>query len=181
MQHIRVDVRGRCGNPTWKAPEIVPDGKTLANEKTNLTGGYLFTVAIENSLEHDYVTEKLWQPLAAGSVPLYLGAPNIAEWAPCGNCSCLIDLRQFGSMAQLAAYLHWLVDNRDEYVRFHRWRTDDDVRPAFLRMVEYFRRANEHSVECLVCDMTHRRDHGLIRRRLLAADDPFQHPFPLLL
>ena len=40
---------------------------------------YLFTIAIENSLEYDYVTEKLWQPLAAGSVPIYLGAPNVDE------------------------------------------------------------------------------------------------------
>ncbi|CAF4835450.1 unnamed protein product, partial [Rotaria sp. Silwood2] len=38
-------------------------------------------------LEYDYVTEKLWQPLAAGSVPLYLGAPNIDEWLPCYNYS----------------------------------------------------------------------------------------------
>jgi len=40
---------------------------------------YKFTVAIEKSIQHDYATGKLWQPLAADSVPLYYGGPNIDD------------------------------------------------------------------------------------------------------
>jgi hypothetical protein len=80
MKFIRVDVRGKCGNPQWNESSMknVPPSK-WAEDKTHLSSEYLFTIAIENSLEYDYVTEKLWQPLAAGSIPIYLGASNIDD------------------------------------------------------------------------------------------------------
>jgi hypothetical protein len=73
MRYIHVDIRGKCGNPNWNQCLTVSDPKMLAKEKTTLVSQYLFTIAIENSLEYDYVTEKLWQPLAVGGVPIYLG------------------------------------------------------------------------------------------------------------
>ena len=38
---------------------------------------YKFTLAMENYVCDDYVTEKLWRPLRLGSVPIVFGAPNI--------------------------------------------------------------------------------------------------------
>ena len=38
---------------------------------------YKFLLAIENAECPDYVTEKLWKALKLGTVPIYLGAPNI--------------------------------------------------------------------------------------------------------
>lgn len=38
---------------------------------------YKFVIAFENSACEDYVTEKLWRPLAVGVLPIYYGAPNI--------------------------------------------------------------------------------------------------------
>ena len=38
---------------------------------------YKFCIAIENSLATDYVTEKIYDSLAAGCLPIYYGAPNI--------------------------------------------------------------------------------------------------------
>jgi len=38
---------------------------------------YKFTLAIENYVCDDYVTEKLWRPLRLGSVPIVFGAPNV--------------------------------------------------------------------------------------------------------
>ncbi len=32
---------------------------------------FAFTLAVENSEDEGYATEKLWQPLLAGSVPIY--------------------------------------------------------------------------------------------------------------
>ena len=32
---------------------------------------YRFCIAMENTVAHDYVTEKLWDALAAGCVPIY--------------------------------------------------------------------------------------------------------------
>jgi len=180
MRHIRVDARGKCGNPNWNQTSMPSDLKIWFQEKTKLIKEYLFTVAIENSLEHDYVTEKLWQPLAVGSVPIYLGAPNIDEWLPCNNYSCIIDLRQFSSIKHVAEFIHGLVKNRERYADYHQWRKQENLRPSFIKMINYFQEANKHSIECLICDMAYRRDHGAIRRKLLAANNPFNDTFPSL-
>lgn len=46
-------------------------------EFMKFVGHYKFTIAIENSVCIDYITEKLWRPLIVGSVPIYLGSPTI--------------------------------------------------------------------------------------------------------
>ena len=43
----------------------------------NLMAKYKFTIAIENSLCEDYITEKLWRTLHLGSVPIVLGSSKI--------------------------------------------------------------------------------------------------------
>jgi alpha-1,3-fucosyltransferase 10 len=50
--------------------------------KRQLFSKYKFCVTMENSLAHDYVTEKLWDGLAAGCVPVYLGSPSALKMAP---------------------------------------------------------------------------------------------------
>jgi hypothetical protein len=37
---------------------------------------------MENSVRHDYVTEKLWQGLQAGCVPVFLGSATARDMAP---------------------------------------------------------------------------------------------------
>jgi hypothetical protein len=181
MRYIRVDVYGKCGNPNWDSNKSISnDPKVLAQEKLALVRQYLFTIAIENSFEHDYVTEKLWQPLAAGSVPIYLGAPNIDNWLPCYNYSCIINLRQFSSIRDAANFINKIAQSRSRYVKYHEWRNEESVRPSFIKMVNYFKEANKHSMECLLCDMVYRHDRGAMRRKLLAANNPFNDPFPSL-
>ena len=181
MRYIRVDVRGKCGNPNWTETTNMSDIARWSEEKVSLASGYLFTIAIENSLEYDYVTEKLWQPLAAGSVPLYLGAPNIAEWLPCLNYSCIVHLRDFSSPRRAAEFILGLVRDKKRYLSYHAWRRYAELPARFMNMIKYFHEANQHSIDCLLCDMIHRNDHGALRRKLLAANDPFSDTFPSLL
>ena len=42
-----------------------------------LVASYKFTVVAENAICDDYVTEKLWRTLEAGSVPIVIGSPKI--------------------------------------------------------------------------------------------------------
>lgn len=42
-----------------------------------LTAKYKFTLAFENAVGDDYITEKLWRPLTVGSIPVYLGSPSV--------------------------------------------------------------------------------------------------------
>lgn len=46
---------------------------------------YKFCVAMENSIRQDYMTEKMWDALAAGCIPIYLGSKNAAKIIPDPN------------------------------------------------------------------------------------------------
>ena len=43
---------------------------------------YKFCVAMENSIRQDYMTEKLWDGLIAGCIPIYLGNNNAPHIVP---------------------------------------------------------------------------------------------------
>ena len=43
---------------------------------------YKFTMATENAVCDDYITEKYWRPLRAGSVPIVFGSPKIKASRP---------------------------------------------------------------------------------------------------
>jgi hypothetical protein len=99
-------------------------------EKTKLRvlKNYRFTLAFENSLMPDYVTEKFYQPLLTGTIPIYLGAPNIEEFAPGDNC--FINALDFASPAQLAEF----VQHADP-TEYQHWR-QRDLRSGFLERIE---------------------------------------------
>jgi hypothetical protein len=88
--------------------------------KLALIGQYRFTLAFENAVEPDYVTE-LYDALIAGSVPVYLGAPNVAEFAPAARC--YIDTTHFAGPAELAAYLNRLVEDQRAYSEYLAWKS----------------------------------------------------------
>lgn len=47
--------------------------------KVHELSAYRYTIAFENTIRDGYVTEKLLEPLAAGSVPIYLGAREACD------------------------------------------------------------------------------------------------------
>lgn len=102
------------------------------NTKMSVIAHYPFTLAFENSVSEDYVTEKFFQPLIAGSVPVYLGAPNVAEFAP--GDRCFIDVNDFDGPADVAAYLDRLVSRPDEYAMYLAWKTQP-FRQEFLGLL----------------------------------------------
>ena len=42
-----------------------------------LAAKYKFTLAMENAVCDDYITEKLWRPLRLGSLPIVFGSPKV--------------------------------------------------------------------------------------------------------
>ncbi|CAF1098741.1 unnamed protein product [Didymodactylos carnosus] len=184
MKYIDVDNWGEClSNKKALPPHIVKiqGGESKERDKLNWKDGkmalaseYLFTIAIENSLTHDYVTEKLWQPLVAGSVPIYLGAPNIDEWLPCENC--IIDLRKFKTPQDAAKFLNRVAENKTLYETYHQWRSRQ-VTKHFQNLLSYFNYTEDYSLDCIVCHMAHRADAQVnpyeIKRQFLTYLNPF--------
>jgi hypothetical protein len=79
-------------------------------------------------VEPDYVTEKLFDALTAGSVPVYLGAPNVAEFAPAPHC--YVNTADFAGPVELAAYLNRLVEDERAYGEYLAWKAAG-LSPAF--------------------------------------------------
>jgi alpha-1,3-fucosyltransferase 10 len=94
---------------------------------------YKFTFAFENSISRVYVTEKFFDPLLAGSVPVYLGAPNIEEFAP--GRQCFIDATHFDTPRALARYLMYLDTDANAYAGYLRWKAEP-LRSSFVSMAE---------------------------------------------
>jgi len=99
--------------------------------KLNVLSKFSYTLAFENSIAPDYITEKFYQPLMTGTVPIYLGAPNIEEFAPGDNC--FINAASFDGPADLAAFIHQ-ADPAD----FQVWRKRK-LRKGFLQKLDRIR------------------------------------------
>ncbi|XP_064394525.1 uncharacterized protein LOC135341794 [Halichondria panicea] len=79
-KHIPVNSMSTClPNTLW--PKDIPRSNRRLN-KVVLMRRYLANIAGENSFEKDYVSEKVYDALIAGTVSIYLGAPNIDSFVP---------------------------------------------------------------------------------------------------
>lgn len=101
--------------------------------KLQVISKYKFNLAYENSIEIDYVTEKFFDPLEVGCVPVYMGAPNVEEFAPGDNC--YINAAEFGGPKALAEFLLELNEDDEAYNAYHAWRKQP-VRPQYQRLFE---------------------------------------------
>ena len=70
---LPVDIYGKGWNP---------DGKNIKGHithKIHALMDYEFSIGVENSSEKNYISEKFFDPLLVGTVPLYYGCPNIED------------------------------------------------------------------------------------------------------
>lgn len=115
MRHIDIDSYGRLYNNSSM------EGEDKGWEsKQKLYAQYKFVIAFENSILEDYVTEKLYDSLLAGVVPIYMGAPNVEEYVPYPGC--LVNTRDFASPPELARYIKRCYEDETEYMKYHSWR-----------------------------------------------------------
>ena len=113
MRHVAVDSFGAQLNTAGPIPD--DDGGSAT--KVALLRRYRFTLAFENAIDDGYVTEKLYQPLLAGSVPVYLGAPVDERLIP--GAGCFVDATRL-EPAALAELLSSCT--AEQYGRYHQWR-----------------------------------------------------------
>ena len=103
MKHIKVDSYGACLNNKQLPADLKGSEKFESDKFYKFLARYKFVIAFENALCDDYVTEKLWRTLATGSVPIYLGAPNIESLLPNKNSAILV--KDFQSPQEVANYV----------------------------------------------------------------------------
>jgi hypothetical protein len=111
--------------------------------KYETLSGYTFALCYENMILDGWVNEKIFDAFLAGTIPIYLGAPDITDYVP---EECFIDKRKFSSYGDLGDFLRSLSpadvqtykDNAREYLRSPRYSpfTKDAFADLFVRAVE---------------------------------------------
>jgi len=77
----------------WRGP---------AASKRDVLSQYDFSLCFENCVLRGWITEKIFDCFFAGVVPVYWGAPEIADVVP---AACYIDARNFGGYEELHDFL----------------------------------------------------------------------------
>ena len=130
-QRFRPDPLLVAAKRVWRGP---------AKSKSETLGEYKFALCFENSILKGWVTEKIFDCLFTGTIPVYLGAPEITSHVP---ADCFIDMRRFSGYDELRKYLRSL--DEQEISKFKRNARDflqsDQFRPfSKSAFVDLFRR-----------------------------------------
>ena len=96
--------------------------------KSDTLAGYVFSICFENMVLEGWVTEKIFDCLRAGTIPVYLGAPDIERWVwP----ECFVDMRHFAGYEELREFLHGLSPDEIQAYREagRRYFASEEFRP----------------------------------------------------
>ncbi|GFP84575.1 glycoprotein 3-alpha-l-fucosyltransferase a [Phtheirospermum japonicum] len=100
--NIKIDSYGGCHRNR--------DGNV---DKVKTLKKYKFSLAFENSNEEDYVTEKFFQSLVAGNVPVFIGASNIQDFAPAPGS--ILHIKEVKDVDDVAKTMKYLAENSSAY------------------------------------------------------------------
>ncbi|XP_050993258.1 4-galactosyl-N-acetylglucosaminide 3-alpha-L-fucosyltransferase 9-like [Labeo rohita] len=109
-EHIHVSAYGRhFNNPVSDA------------DYSNVVSSCKFYLSFENSVHRDYMTEKLFNALALGAVPVVLGPSrdNYEQFIP---SNAFIHVDDFPSAKEMADHLKHLDQNEELYMQYFTWR-----------------------------------------------------------
>lgn len=130
------DVYGRG----WEKAPPLRSYKGPCQDKLAVIKNYKFSLCYENCQgAKGYITEKIFDCFAAGTVPIYWGAPNICDYIP---KECFIDKRDFATLEELYAYLTAMTKEQYEgyLAAIRRYLESDAAKPfshdSFKRVVE---------------------------------------------
>lgn len=127
MRYVSVASFGR-----WRPNRVIANDSGRQT-KLDTIARYKFTLAFENSCSKDYVSEKIFDPLIAGSVPVYQGTSNIQDFVPADHC--FINVDDFRGPRELADYLRMLDDDPVRYEAYLAWK-HRPFRQSFVDLVE---------------------------------------------
>lgn len=111
--------------------------KGRCSSKFEVLSRYNFSLCFENMAMDGYITEKLFDCLYAGTIPLYLGAPDIETYVP---TDVFIDCRQFSTWTEMWERVRSF--SREEVQRFREAGRDFLRGPAVAKFY--------HSIEDIV-------------------------------
>lgn len=110
-KYRRVDSLGKsCKNMEIKTKRINNMNITYLDEAVEIYKKYKFVISIENKLDYGYNTEKLINPIIAGSIPIYWGDPEIFYYINKKRVIYALDFKSYEALLKKIIE----IDNDDE-------------------------------------------------------------------
>ncbi|KRX13626.1 putative membrane protein -like protein, partial [Trichinella nelsoni] len=111
-RYIPIDTYGACGTLPLTREAFDHD------QQRSLAKLYKFRIVFENTVCRHYMTERFFEALIDGSVPVVL---RRADYEPIAPEHSFIAVDDFHSAQQLADYLNFLHTNPRQYLKYHQW------------------------------------------------------------
>ncbi|KRY48863.1 putative membrane protein [Trichinella britovi] len=111
-RYIPIDTYGACGTLPLAREAFDHD------QQRSLAKLYKFRIVFENTVCSHYMTERFFEALIDGSVPVVL---RRADYEPIAPEHSFIAVDDFHSAQQLADYLNFLHTNPRQYEKYHQW------------------------------------------------------------
>ncbi|KAL5018425.1 hypothetical protein ScPMuIL_004147 [Solemya velum] len=172
MKHLDVDSYGTCLH-NRDLPDNLKDPIAGMGHKDfyQLVAKYKFSLALENAICTDYITEKLWRPLMAGSVPIVYGSLQIRDLLPDNHSAILIE--DFDSPEDLSWYLKFLLENDEEYEKYLHWKKTGVTNPVLKKLMkervwqtsESFNYVQVNFIDAFECFLCQKVQHNRRRRK----------------
>mmetsp|Transcript_47142 Transcript_47142/g.147534 ORF Transcript_47142/g.147534 Transcript_47142/m.147534 type:complete len:427 (-) Transcript_47142:27-1307(-) len=154
MKHIKIDQYGTCFNNKQLESHQRRGSSQWHTEKEKVLSQYKVSLAMENTIKSDYVTEKVYNALAVGSLPVYHGTQDVIKYVPSNS---IIHAGNF-TPVKLAEHLSKVLEDQTLFESYFQW-TEEDV-----RMLQRKLHCNR-SWYCRVCDLARERLKPNGRRR----------------
>lgn len=113
QKHIQVDVYGRCGT-------LKTNTQSANGFRDQIAKEYKFYIAFENSDCDDYISEKFWNSLNIGIIPIVRG--HRAHYKEVAPPNSYIHADSFVSPQKLAEHLEEVSKNPTLFQSYHEWR-----------------------------------------------------------
>ena len=145
QKHVRVDSVSSClHNKDW--PADIPQ-----TDKRALLRRYMALLAAENSIELDYVTEKVYAGLITGAVPVYYGAPNVEKFVPSNSVIKVPYPLTDEGVKEVAEKIQLVFNSKEEYERLTHFKRLGKYEDTFLETFGF----TKADVKCRLCQKIH--------------------------
>lgn len=119
---VLVDGLGKCEKSTHPDVNIT----RMHNDKMKEISYYLFNICFENAVEPGYVTEKIFDALLSGTVPVYYGDDDLVRQLLPDPKAAIFWSDFDRNASKLASYLKYLSRNETAYELHRQWRHTPD-------------------------------------------------------
>jgi len=150
MNHIQVDSYGGCLRNYNEENRLLESGVHPENldrkqRKNEILKRYKFYLAFENAQVLDYTSEKVFEGLIAGALPVYRGSSSVEMLLP--HKSSIINANSMNPL-ELAQYLQEVASNDQLYNSYFEWK-NLPISHNFTKVFEHA--AHSYTSMCHIC------------------------------